>query len=401
MVLDVRQNKTILVVEAQALGMIGVIRGLGTAGYRVIAASCHEDALGLQSNFASEAYVCPSYDSGDYLVWLNGILAEKKIDAIVPSEGFLLAIQDHFEAYTSLLPGNVDKATTFKCLSKSDVFHSFLSADDQSLVKHHIPKTIVVTAADEVPTEKDLARLGLPIWIKVDACHARGVDNFGTIIKADTQEDAARIIDELLPASEKILVQSHEVGVKATVNLCVHQGVLLARSECVATHENPHTGGLTALRHNWVQEAMFEDAMARIRHLEWDGVAMMEYKWDAVRQDFCFIEINSRFWAGLHVDLFTGINFPQIQLDAFFGLTPTPVLRPTRYLTVRSTLPADFGYMMSKVRDRNVADRDRLMAFLGFFGLFLNPFVKSDLLFPGDRHLYAMQVKKFVRDLFR
>lgn len=398
---DERGNRNILVVEAQAIGMVGVIRGLGEAGYRVIAVSSNKEAIGLKSNFSSASYVCPSYDDEKYLSWLESFVGEHKIDAIIPSEGFLLAIRNDFDRYSELLPGDVDAKTTYKCLCKSDVFHSFITADEKEGLGNHIPGTIIVEDAETVPDVDQLGRLGLPIWIKVDAYYARGKDYYGDIIKAETVEEARQTIIDLLPKAEKILVQSHETGVKATVNICVHKGRLLARSECVATHENPHSGGLTSLRHNWVHEDMFKDAMKRVKHLAWDGVAMMEYKWDADKNEFCFIEMNSRYWAALHLDLFTGINFPKIQVDAFFGLDTDPVLAPDKFITVRNAFPSDFGHMLSKVRDKTVPFHKKIASFIGFFLLFVNPMIKADLLYPGDRKLYWVQFKKFISDLMR
>ncbi len=401
MTYDDRQHKNILVVEAQAIGMIGVIRGLGQAGYRVIAISGNETALGLNSNYAAASYVCPSYSDKNFLGWLREFIAEQKIDAIIPSEGFLLAIYPDFDHYKNLIPGHVDKETIYKCLCKSDVFHSFISAQEQSPVRRHIPETIVVTGNDTVPDVDQLKKLGLPIWIKVDAYYARGQGYSGEIVRADSFDQARKTIVDLLPKADKILVQSHEKGVKATVNICMDNGRLLARSECVATHENPHTGGLTSLRHNWVHEEMFQDAMERIKHLGWDGVAMMEYKWDEQAKKFCFIEMNSRYWAALHLDLFTGINFPEIQVDAFFGLAVDPVLKPGRFLTARNAIPSDFGHMLSRVRDKNLPAIDKIGSFVGFFLLFLNPAIKADLLYPGDRKLYWLQLRNFLSDLMK
>jgi len=396
-----RRNKNILVVEAQAIGMIGVIRGLGQAGYRIIAISSNSEALGLRSNFSSSSYICPSYDDEKYLSWLNNFVIKHKIDAIIPSEGFLLAIRQEFDRYKALIPGEAEAETTYKCLSKSDVFHSFVTADEESPVRKFIPETIIITDEKTVPDIDQLHQLGLPIWIKVDAFYARGEGYDGEIIKVESVEDARKKIIDLLPMAEKILVQSHKTGVKATVNLCLHKGRLLARSECIATHEVPHTGGLTSVRHNWVHKEMFKDAIERVAHLGWDGVAMMEYKWDANNNEFCFIEMNSRYWAAMHLDLFTGINFPKIQVDAFFGLNPEPVLTPDKFLTVRHAFPSDFGHMVSKLRDNAVPIHKKLVSFIGFFLLFANPMIKADLLYPGDRKLYWLQIKKFISDLRR
>ena len=79
----------------------------------------------------------------------------------------------------------------------------------------------------------------------------------------------------------------------------------------LSLHDNPHTGGTSGLRRSWWHQAMRDDALARVRHLGWQGIAMLEYKWDPVSDAFEFIEINSRFWAALHLDLYAGADYPR------------------------------------------------------------------------------------------
>ncbi len=83
----------IMVMEASAIGMIGVIRSLGRAGYPVHACSSSADALGLRSNYASARAVHPDYNDPAFLTWLRDYSLEHKIAVIVPSEGFLHAIR--------------------------------------------------------------------------------------------------------------------------------------------------------------------------------------------------------------------------------------------------------------------------------------------------------------------
>ncbi|MEX2648810.1 MAG: hypothetical protein WD673_07335, partial [Alphaproteobacteria bacterium] len=64
-----RQGFAVLVPQVDAIGMIGVVRSLGRAGYRVHACSASPSALGLRSRFAGDAVVHPPYDHPDFLAW--------------------------------------------------------------------------------------------------------------------------------------------------------------------------------------------------------------------------------------------------------------------------------------------------------------------------------------------
>jgi hypothetical protein len=70
--------------------------------------------------------------------------------------------------------------------------------------------------------------------------------------------------------------------------------------------------------------------------------------------------------------------------------------RLTRSITVRYTFPADFGYLVSKLKDPKITFVNKLKSLLGFFLYFLHPGIRSDLNYPGDRQLYWLGLKNFL-----
>jgi predicted ATP-grasp superfamily ATP-dependent carboligase len=210
---------------------------------------------------------------------------------------------------------------------------------------------------------------------------------------------ALEAAERLLVTHRGVLVQGPVPGVKATYNVCLHRGKLLAESMALAIHEAPHSGGLTVLRRTWWHDGIREDALRRLEAMRWDGVAMMEYKWDEASRQFGFIEANTRFWAALHLDLFAGADFPRIQVEAFLGQAQGEVVRPTREVTCRYTVPGDTSWLLSSLRDPAVPATRKLSRLLRFAAMFLDPRVESDLLFPGDRKLYWLEWQRFLRDL--
>lgn len=392
-------KQAVLVPQADSMGAIAVVRSLGQHGYQVHAASVKADALGCLSNFATKGHQCPSYDSAEYLPWLRAIISTYQIAAIIPSEGFLLAIKHHFAEFAPLMPIPQDEQLVYGCLSKVYVFDLFLKSSDERL-KQHISKTAIITNAVQLD-DVDTTDWTSPFFVKGDGFYSKQGDA-ALVAKARDWETARQKVSSALHDFDKVLLQDCSHGVKATVNLLMQDGHILAESMAVASHENPHSGGLTALRQSWWHQPMYEDAVLRMRALGWNGPAMVEYKWDVATQTFDFIELNSRYWAALNLDILAGLHFPAIHLDYFFNKTkPAQAIRLTRIIRARHALPADFGYMLSKLRDPQVATPAKLKSLLGFFLYFLHPGIYSDLNYPGDRKLAWLNTKAFMMELIR
>ena len=393
-----RNKYNVLVPQADSMGAIAVIRSLGEHGYKVFAASAKQHALGCQSNYAYSGVQCPEYEH-NYLEWLRDYIKEHDIHAIIPSEAFYLIIRNDFHEFAHLLPISSSKDEIYQCLCKADVFESFLTSGEPKLTEH-ISNTQVVSGADEVDWAVTKT-WQYPLFIKGDGFYAHSGGD-AKIIQAETEQAAKLAVEEVFQSYNKAIVQDCSIGVKATVNLLYQEGKLLAESMAVATHENPHTGGLTSLRHSWWQQEMYEDAVTRLKHLNWNGPAMVEYKWCATSKTFDFIELNSRYWAALNLDILAGIHFPCIHLDYFFEkLSPKEPVRLTQHLNVRNALPADFGYMLSSLKDNKLSKRRKVVIILEFLWLFLNPQIKADLLYPGDRKLYFTNLWAFTKEFVR
>jgi hypothetical protein len=396
---ELRSDIDILVTHAHAIGNIAVVRSLGRAGFRVHAATSDPGASVLRSNHVSFPAVHPDYESREFVPWVLDYVARHNIRVIIPSEGFLVASQPIFQQLASLMPLPSDWTIVERSFSKTLYFDAFLRGDDPQL-RRNIPPSLILGQGDAVPATEQLAALGLPMYVKVDEV----LDlerRSGGVFRADTVAAGQGIIAGLLGRYRGVLVQGSVPGVKATYNVCLHDGEVLAESMCFARHESPHSGGLTVLRETFWNDGMREDALRRLRAMNWDGVAMMEYKWDAAHKRFCFIEANTRFWAALHLDLFAGTDFPLIQVEAFLGLGRAHAARQRLGVVARHTVPGDTSYLISKLRDPGVSLAQKCVSAAGFCLIGLDPRVKADLLFPGDRKLYFLEWRRFLCDLLR
>ncbi len=387
----------VLVADVHAIGMLGVLRSLGRAGYETHGCSSVEDALGLHSRFNRRPVHAPSYDDPGFTKWLRHYLRENDIRALVPTEATLLALRDSLEEFRPWLPLLPPADVVYCCLSKCDVLASFVSAPPDAAVRRNLPPAVVYRTG-ETPVAADLAPLEAPYWVKADAVHARAGAR-GLVRRAGTVDEALRAAADVLDSHTRVLVQGHaRARQQAGVNLLVVDGEPVLESMMLSLHDNPHTGGTSGLRRSWWYDAMRDDALARVRHLGWSGVAMLEYKWDPWSGAFEFIEINSRFWAALHLDLYAGADFPRRLIECHLSGGRGPIARGAVGLTSRWTLPMDWGHMLSKLRDPGLTLAARGGAVLAFGALLLHPDVRDDLRFPGDSGLYFRQWHRFLAE---
>lgn len=367
--------------------MIGVIRSLGRAGYAVHATASRDDALGLQSRFAANAITHPSYGDPAFLPWLSRYVHVHDVRCIVPSEGFLLAIRPEFERYAPLLPIPCEADRVYASLSKSAVIGTLLSRPETSA---HLPPTLFWQDGSPPPGRDEVAALGLPIFVKGDGADARsGGDNL--VVREDTLDGAIATIDRLARLYRRVIAQGFVPGLGTGAYVLIDGGRIVQEFMNRCLHEVPHTGGFCSLRDSWWHAAMMEDARVKICHLGWQGVAMLEYRWDPATDRFWFIELNARFWASLHLALYSGIDFPVMLVDRFRGATTAERLPFPLGLQCRYTVPFEVGYVRSRWRDVQLPLSARIGTVFGWFLRFLDPRIREDLCFPGDRALYWKQ----------
>jgi len=155
------------------------------------------------------------------------------------------------------------------------------------------------------------------------------------------------------------------------------------------------------LRQSWRHEAILKDALAKLRAMQWEGVAMMEYRWDQKSDEFNLVEMNGRFWGSLHLALWAGVDFPRLLLDAFHGLVDPASNDYSLGVRCRYTFPGELQHVWSRMKDPRLRLSAKLWSLLDFFWLGANPRVHSDLFFPGDRALYFRSIKSTLGTLDR
>ena len=388
--------RSILVPEAHALGMLGAIRSLGGAGYRVHAASPQRDAIGFASRHCSARTVCPAYQSSAYVDWLRSYVSRESVSAIVPGGAFLLAIEPCFEEFQALLPIAADRDVVYRALSKIEVFEAFCAAPSELRLLHHHPPSLVITSSSPYPHAGRLAELGDRIYLKADARHGPpGTDDL--LVGPLQPAQLADSLREALQTYRSVLLQGAVSGRQAGVTLLMDgSGCVLAENCFRDLHIEPTRRGTMSLRETWRNAELVADATRRLRHLGWQGSAMLEYRVNDHDGSFNFIELNPRFWQSLHLDLLSGVDFPRLQIAWFEG-EHVSSSTPARHLVCRDLWPGEISRMIEIWRSSRFTFAQRLNETFAFLLRLLDLRIASDYAFPGDRKLYWRRVAQVVR----
>jgi hypothetical protein len=378
---------SVLVPEAHALGMLAAIRALGRAGYRVHAASPQRDAIGFASRYCGQRTPCPPFASPTYVEWLRRYIVEHDIRAVIPGGAFLLAIEPWFEEFRHLLPIARERATVYRAFSKVEVFEAFRQAPAELRLLDHHPASLVLAANGPLPKPDELSKLGTELYLKADARHGRpGSDDLlaGPLTPAQAVEAVARA----LASYGRVLVQGAVTGRQAGVSLLMGEsGAVLAQNAFQDAHLEPTRRGTMSLRRSWSNAVLIEDAIRRLRHLGWQGAAMLEYRVRDGDESFDFIELNPRYWQSLHLDLLMGVDFPRLQLAWFEGRTVSS-LPPSRDVICGDLWPGEISRMLEIWRSTRFSSAQRRRETLAFLLRLFDPRVASDYAFPGDRLVY-------------
>lgn len=392
-VLGWRGTKFVLVTGANALGSIAVIRSLGRAGYRVAASSELPCALGLRSNYCERMLIEPSAPE-QFFLWLDEVIVQHKLQLIIPTEAFLLKLRPNIIQYKHLLPVPKDENMIYAGLSKFDLFRA---CKDNGLIDH-LPPFILIDATDELPELVEFDTFVWPVFLKLDSSYSLNGEG-SKVVKCNDYSDLTIEFYRYRACYRKILIQGYVEGVGVGAFLARWSEQELASFMHRRLHEDPHTGGASSYRCGFRSPVILNDARRCMEALGWNGVGMFEYRWNPITGDYYLLEFNSRFWGSLHLALFSNVDFPAILVDAFFG---RPTEKPSELPGVRAriTFPGEIGYLRSYTRDSTVPLKRKIKALFEFLFLGLNPNIKADLWFPGDRKLYFIAAYRTLRGFF-
>lgn len=90
--------------------------------------------------------------------------------------------------------------------------------------------------------------------------------------------------------------------------------------------EYPVAGGPSSCCESFYDDELVRMGKRLLESLDWVGLAMVEFKYDEVRNEYFIIEVNPRYWGSLPLAVYSGVNFPVLHALSALDVDYVPVL---------------------------------------------------------------------------
>jgi predicted ATP-grasp superfamily ATP-dependent carboligase len=256
----------------------------------------------------------PDVDRTEFIRRLRHFIVERGHDMLIPTDDWMLtAVTEHYADLADLLhiacpPPSITQAV----LDKSETLKVAQSCGIP------IPRTAVVQSSSQL---HDLAG-SLPFpWIVKPAYRQTRMEDVKSYSFTNIHELVAKFPAER-GFAPPMLVQAHCAGAGVGVEILLHQGDCIAAFQHRRLKELPHTGGVsvTAVAEA-VDENLLRSSLDLLRALQWDGIAMVEYKVDSDGRAV-LMEVNGRYWGTIALPIFAGLDFPLYHWQLVHGERP-------------------------------------------------------------------------------
>ena len=108
------------------------------------------------------------------------------------------------------------------------------------------------------------------------------------------------------------LIQEYIEGDGYGVSLLFNHGDLRAKSTHKRLREYPTSGGPSTYSISVKHPEMEDIAIELLKHFDWHGVAMVEFKLNSKNKKPVLMEINPRFWGSINQAVQSGVDFPYL-----------------------------------------------------------------------------------------
>ncbi|MGH9877928.1 MAG: ATP-grasp domain-containing protein [Nitrososphaera sp.] len=350
----------VLVLDAAERSALTVIRSLGRAGVDVVGGNDYKFCVGLLSKYCKETLIYPSpmVSSNRFVETIIKFLSSKQIDVLFPVTDFtmepLSKNKDRIEKFTSLAAPDYD--TLQKALDKG------ITIREAQSVGVPVPNTHFVSSEEElVEVSRYISypavikpRRGI-FWVEDKAVRLKVTEQNYASSPQELISRFASLTKEytFLRSPENFpLIQEYANGNGYGVEALIHNGECKLRFVHKRLREYPVTGGASTLRESTTNQVLEQYALALLKKIKWQGVAMVEFKYDELSERACLMEINGRFWGSLALSVAAGCDFPLMQYKTLIGKEINPPLRYKSGIKKRWLIPGDFLWLYASARRR-------------------------------------------------
>ena len=302
-----RSGRSVLVTDAGRPSALAVIRSLGRAGWRVVAASSDRVSPALHSRYtaARVRYPKPHHDPAGTVEGVLCAVRRHHVELVVPvTDDVILplaAARHRFEGVATLAVAD-DAALA----AAADKLATIRLARAQGIA---VPRTLAVDELGLEPAVVAAGDLGWPVVVKPRRSYTYASGTRPQRRWVSYAFDEAELRHRLVAAGDGALLQEHHPGTGVGVGLLADHGRPLAAFQHRRVREFPLTGGASSCRVSEpVDPTLLAAATTLLGAMGWTGLAMVEFR--VGHGEPVLMEINGRIWGALPLAVASGMDFP-------------------------------------------------------------------------------------------
>jgi predicted ATP-grasp superfamily ATP-dependent carboligase len=171
--------------------------------------------------------------------------------------------------------------------------------------------------------------------------------------KADTPKAMISKLRSYEASGELPMVQEYVPGTGIGISAVMRNGNPVCLIQHRRLREYPPSGGVSVYCESMKESPdLVARSVALLRAMEWEGVAMVEYRYDELSGNYWLMEVNGRFWGSLPLALHSGVEFPYLLYRSCFETVECQ--RATPGVRARA-LAGDTKWLVSVLRNGNMS----------------------------------------------
>lgn len=306
------KHRPVLILGASPRVSVPMARSLWRHGIPVDIASFQPEEPDIRSRAICGFHRLPPrrLDPVAFTRALLDLVRERQFDTILPAgDPPLAALRDLYQELSPLAHlGCPSPDVVERVLNKS------LTLEAARKVGIRAPLTCTITS-DQL--DSVAPRLQFPVVAKPER---KGAAAF-KILYFNTREELSTALTA--GAWGRVMLQEYCPGVGVGMDILIHKGKCIARFQHRRLKEAPVTGGVAILAlAEEPDPELFAASMALLKAIEWEGVAMVEFRVDRETGKSALMEVNGRFWGSVSFPIIAGVNFPFYYWQLLHGESP-------------------------------------------------------------------------------
>lgn len=303
-----------------------LIRELGQHQVPVYGIASAIESICLSSRYLVKGYVFSKYNE-ELVNFINEIASKHNIQYLMTvSESRIKFLHDNQTKFKNIIALIPNKEAFLKVLDKDYIYQQARSigiktpityAIENSIIPDDIEYPVVLKWAN--PNEiMPLLREHNIEFLKYEYCQNR--------------DELAEVISRYRQLNVLPLIQTYCPGHGLGQMVYMHENKPVLRFQHQRIHEWPPEGGFSSLCESVSlaqHQALFQQSIALLASINWEGPAMVEYRYDPKTGQAVLMEINGRFWGSIPLAYYAGAHFAwtQYAIAALKSVPQQPVLR--------------------------------------------------------------------------